>query len=363
MRDKNLLVKLPVTMIFILLLYFPLVDRVFKLTPQQMLPENRIPGKKGQFTFPLRSHLIRANNFIKYKWFGVSAVPKVIAGKEGWLFQARENKPPDRAGYFSSIQPFTPQELEQWRRVLEQRRQWLAKRDIHYLLILAPDKSTIYPEYLPDSLQPFYRQSRLDQLAAYLKKHSTVPLVELRPALLAAKNQGLIYYKTDSHWNPYGACIAYGEIIKHLAAHSGKSEPMVPADFKIRRRRNRSGGNLAIMLSLQDRVLREERLKLIPRTPFRVQEANLPQVTFARTVKPEAFQCPGADFPNAVMFHDSFGRQLKPFLTRHFSRIVYIRDWGFRFNLAVIREENPKIVMDEIAEHFLYSKILSEPQQ
>jgi hypothetical protein len=35
------------------------------------------------------------------------------------------------------------------------------------------------------------------------------------------------------------------------------------------------------------------------------------------------------------MFHDSFARKLKPFLSQHFSRIVYLRDWGFHFHAFI----------------------------
>jgi hypothetical protein len=56
------------------------------------------------------------------------------------------------------------------------------------------------------------------------------------------------------------------------------------------------------------------------------------------------------------MFHDSCGRRLKPFFARLFARIIYIRDWGFNFNARLVGAENPAIVIDEIAEWYLYNR-------
>ena len=61
------------------------------------------------------------------------------------------------------------QELEKWQHVFENRRDWLAARGIPYLIVFAPNKSTIYPEHMPSAYNPVHTQSRLDQLMAHLK--------------------------------------------------------------------------------------------------------------------------------------------------------------------------------------------------
>lgn len=375
MKETNVGVKLPLSLIFLFIICLPPADDFFHIAVEKRLPEKRRQEQKGtvaldsvfqyiqQYTryfndgFLFRGQLIRFHNKIRYKWFNVSAVPRVIAGKEGWLFQARKNEEPGTPGYFNSIRPFTNRQLEEWRRLVEQRRQWLAQRGIDYLLILVPDKSSVYPEYLPDSLRPLYRRSRLDQLAAYLRTNSDAAVLDVGEALRASKNESPVYYKTDSHWNEYGAWIAYREIVTTLAHRFENVSPLPRSDFRLRMRKNRPGGNLAVMLSLHKTLFREGRSKLIPRTPFRYERADLPAVRLSRSVKADAFQCDGAGFPKAVMFHDSFGRKLKSFLPEHFSRVVFIRDWGFRFHGEVIEKEKPAIVLDEIAEHFLYDAI------
>jgi len=366
MKDTNVGVKLPLCLVFLIVIFIPLANGFFRFVPEEQLQEKREPEQKGgiqQYTryyndrFLFRAPLIRFHNKLKYRWFNVSAVPKVIIGKDGWLFQAWKNEEPGTPGYFPSIQPFTPGQLEEWGRLVEQRRQWLAQRGIDYLLILVPDKGAVYPEYLPDSLRSFYRRSRLTQLSEYLKKNSDVAVLDLGDVLWAAKKDVILYCKTDSHWNLYGACIAAGAIIDRLSERFPNIEPLDLSDFELRIRKKRQGGNLAIMLSLQRSLFREDWVGMRPRVPFRAEKAPPPPVKNIRTVKGEAFQRTGPGLPRAVMFHDSFGVRLKRYLSEHFSRVVFLRDWGFRFHAYEVKKEAPDIVLDEISEFFLYGAI------
>ena len=40
--------------------------------------------------------------------------------------------------------------------------------------------------------------------------------MDVRPALIAAKSSGILYYRTDTHWNDWGAFIAYQQIIAQV---------------------------------------------------------------------------------------------------------------------------------------------------
>jgi len=43
--------------------------------------------------------------------------------------------------------------------------------------------------------------TRLDQLVAHLRAHSNVAVVDPRDALRTAKAGGILYLRTDTHWN------------------------------------------------------------------------------------------------------------------------------------------------------------------
>lgn len=314
--------------------------------------------------FVFRNILIYLNNWLTVKIFNISPVKSVILGKDDWLFQAKENLLPHEPAYFSSIQPFTFNEMEKWRIALEQRQRWLEKRDILYVFIPVPDKSTIYPEFLPDHIQAFYSRSRLDQLIQHLKRFSAVNVLDLRSALLKFKKDFLLYHKTDSHWNDYGIFFSTGEIIAFLASHfpNKKMNPMKVSDFRIRKT-GKGDGNLARMLFLKDKRFREKRIRLRKKTPKPWYITRIPpSIRISKDLRPLVTENQRADLAKAIMFHDSSGIGLRPFLSENFGRIFYIRDWDFRFWTRIIDHEKPDVVLDEISEHFLYNRLLINPK-
>ena len=86
--------------------------------------------------------------------------------------------------HFEGVNQFAAQDLEDWKALLEHRRDWLALRGIKYIFIVAPDKDSIYPEYLPDWMTKVRSHTKLDQFFDYMHLHSTVEVLDLRPTLL-----------------------------------------------------------------------------------------------------------------------------------------------------------------------------------
>jgi alginate O-acetyltransferase complex protein AlgJ len=296
--------------------------------------------------FGFRSALIRGQALAKVQWLKVSSSADVICGKADWLFYASE----DSIASYRAMQPFSEEQLKSWKRALEGRRRWLAQRNVRYIFTVAPDKHTIYPEYMPEQIRPVREASRLDQLIGYLKENSEVEVLDLRPVLLSAKRRHPIYYQTDTHWNDYGALVAYQAIARAMSQTLPAIQPLREADFELQTGRL-PGGDLAGMLGLAD-VLWESTVSLHPRQPFRASAANQPLdrrliesgATFASEQR-------NSQLPRMVMFRDSFANRLIPFLAENFSRAVYVWDKGFQ--LALIEQERPDIVLDEMAERKL----------
>lgn len=371
---------LNMVLIFIIIIFFPLVDDLIDATGDEnvhSLQEKRVKADKPSFRFDSlftflrryryyyndhfgpRSLLIPLHNYIKVKAFGISPIPMVTIGKDGWLYLARQNRQVGEIEYYRSLEPFTKEELEQWRTVLEQRRDYLARRGIHYLFVIAPNKSTIYPEYLPDSIRPVHKQSRLDQLVAYVKTHSDVSILDLRDVMFAGKKERRVYRKTDSHWNRYGAYLAYAEIMKSLSRFFKDARAMPISAFEITEK-ERHGGDLAIMLSLQNNIFRDSVIDVTYKRPAAAQEGK-PLKRQYPGVNQSVIENPGGTLPTALMVHDSFANRFKVFLSEHFRRIIYLRDWNLNFYPDLIKKEKPGVVIDEMAERFLLEKAPSLP--
>src|SRR5580704_6432935 len=136
--------------------------------------------------FAFRNTLIRGVAIGSYHGVGQKNANRIIVGKEGWLFYASDEKYLADRG----LDPFSESDLNAWQALLERRDKYFRDRGIALVVVIPPDKQTIYPEYMPDEFAHPPRPSRLDQLIARLKeRHSPVHLVDLRPALLEAKQR------------------------------------------------------------------------------------------------------------------------------------------------------------------------------
>jgi len=366
-------------LIFLVFIYFPIVNDVLHVAKKFHLQEKRAQVKKPDLRFDalyeflakyrryykdnfnLRNILIYLNNLYKVKLYGFSPVSKTIIGKNGWLFMAKESENVNEVDYFRSIKLFSKKELKHWRNALEQRRGWLANRGIHYFFIIIPNKSTIYSEFMPDFIHPVRNRSRLDQLLDYLKKNSDFQIIDVRKVLINAKKDREVYCKTDSHWNEYGAYIAYREIMRYIGEYFENIKPIHVSNFKIEIK-NRFGGDLAITLSLHNKVYREDYIGFKSKIPLKARGRRLGNIS--EYVSQTCMECKIPGLLNAVMFHDSFVHELKPFISEHFSRILYIWDrLGMKFYTDIIKREKPKIVIEEMAERFLMNKKLNNPDE
>jgi alginate O-acetyltransferase complex protein AlgJ len=116
-----------------------------------------------------------------------------MIGSDGWLFYTDDNAFDD----YRSRTMFTPTELAAWKRILEQRRDWLAAHGSHYLVVLVPDKHVVYGEHIPRSIRRVGEDAS-QQLAAYLRKNTTLDVLNLAPALDRAKHDERIYQWRDA---------------------------------------------------------------------------------------------------------------------------------------------------------------------
>ena len=306
----------------------------------------------GQFKYYLSDHfgfrslLIRLHGTLMVKGLGVTSNPAVILGKDGWLYLGNDGSLED----WRNIDPFTPDELEQWRRMLEARNAFCARLGIPYLFVVAPSKYDIYPEYMPDALTRVGTQCRLDQLLAYLhQKHSPVQVLDLRVALLEARKVGVrLFQRTDTHWNDPGAFVAYGAIMAAVQQKLPNARPLSASDFEPLST-IRPGMDLAGLLGLND-VLQEESLDLRPKVQLRlphVEQNDVVPITVAPAARGQ---------PSIVMFRDSFMTTVLPFVAQGFGRGVYL--WEDGFDRKLVEDERPDIVVQEIAQRKLMRPVM-----
>lgn len=300
--------------------------------------------------FGLRSRFIRWYGETRLFVLGVSPAASVINGRHGFFFYADDMAMED----YASDDPLTPEALANWRDALVRARRWLDARRIGFVFVIAPDKHVVYAEEMPESIRRVGAMSRTDQMYGSLLDTGFV--LDIRPALFAAKASERIYFKTDTHWNDRGAQVAYEAIITAARVHVPAIPPAwTRADFEPIVR-VREAGDLAGMMGLK-RVLREEDLSLAPRRPRLARVVDPPGAAETDEEGRLVTEIPGSTLPRAVIFRDSFTSRLVPFLSEHFSRAVYL--WQNDFDAQIIDQEKPDVVIQQIVGRHLYNFIPS----
>lgn len=292
------------------------------------------------FNHYYRGHdtLVRAYNRLQLDIFHKTVFPTVLVGKDGWLFWTGENSMED----FQNIQPFIGDDLKQIQAGLDGLNARLNAQGIHFLVVVAPNKTTLYPEYLPENIHKIGPQSRLDQLMGFMNAHGQTTILDLRPALESARQERQIYHATDSHWNDYGALVAANEIIGALHPVFPSLQPHPLADYTPVT--ETFTGDLARLLLSEDHF-RETTDMLEPRFTRRFKFLPPDEESRVITIQPDE------GLPRAVIFRDSFAMALIPFLSDHFSQAVYV--WDFNVDEALIAAEKPDVVILEMAERYL----------
>lgn len=354
---------------FLALIWLPTLDSFFGLDKAPTPNEKRAPAKFPEFNasvegirqflagleayysdhFGFRKRLIRWEHRWKRGLFKESTLSDVMIGRDGWLFYAGDNM----IDHARATKSYTPDQLAAWKELLEGRRDWCAKRGIKYIFAVPPDKHSIYPEYLPEWMTRVGNQTKYDQFVAYMKAHSNVPVVDLRPALLEAKKTQRTYLFTDTHWNWYGGFIAYQTVIKNLSAQMPELKPLTVDAFE-QKFRQEPGGDLAGMLGQEQSMPEKDYVLLEPKPPLQplkiITETNLLGKKWVKGGEPMITENPHAT-GKAILFRDSFAGGWVPYLGYHFNKVIYL--WQYNWDKAFIEKEKPEVIIDEMLERFL----------
>lgn len=309
--------------------------------------------------FGFREQLIRGHHYLKAMVFGVSPVEKVLIGREGWLYFTVNDMVKD----FQGQVPFSAAELAGIKNNLERRQATLSQLGIRYLLVLAPNKNSIYPEYLPDYLQERQGVTRLAQLVGSLRQGTTVPVLDLRPPLLAEKARlgkgALLYLTKDTHWNHRGAFTAYQAIMAAIRQWYPEAVGLTEEDL-VQEIRPSVRGDLANMLALKDLLPEQAPFWSVRRARSqRDEEFGAFLGSFADRY-PESYRLPfmtkgGATPRTVVVFRDSFFTDIAPFVSESFQHATYFYEPYNEQIMAQLLAANikPDIVVEEIIERDL----------
>ena len=273
--------------------------------------------------FSLRQELITLWAHVE-ALFGESAEDGVILGSDGWLYYA------DELADYTGTEPMTERQVFAAARNLALMREYAEGLGADFVFTIAPNKSSLYPEHMPAYPRSGERTDA-ERLAAELEAQDVnyVNLFEL-----FAAEDATLYFAHDSHWTSRGAALAADALNAALGVESRFADGY---EFESRAHT----GDLFEMLYPAGRDTETD------------DAPTGLAFTQGEGVRPDSItiDTEGAGEGRLLMFRDSFGELLYPFMAEGFAEARFSRQAAYDLTLA--EELSADCVVIEIVERNL----------
>lgn len=287
-------------------------------------------GDYFQEHFAFRNEMVTANAVVNGKGLGVSTAGGVIQGTDGWLYYK------DSLADYLGTEPMSERALFNLAHNLSMMQEYLTSKGIQFLFTVAPNKNTLYDENMPYYDRVIVDEiHNLDRLKPYLEEEG-VAYADLQ-ALFESEDE-VLYHERDSHWNNKGAALA-GE---YLMSQLGKEyDSYSDEEFEIRWDFEGDLDKMLYPLAMTPEkeiyYQREDSFTYVGEVGSNFD----PKIT---TVNPS---CSGS----LVMYRDSFGNALLPFMANAYGNAYFSR--GVPYQLSDVDTNAADTVIAERAERFL----------
>jgi len=302
--------------------------------------------------FAMRGIMTNAYNRMNAK-AGAEVLNGVAIGLDDWLYYMYDNSDADikRESHYSQ------EELDNICAAQQRTKEHLESKGIAYFLMVCPDKHTVYPEFLPEGLSGYEGESRFDGMARAINENTGVTLVDTRQAVIDAKGEGRLFFKTDTHWNAYGAYIGYSELMDAVAVDFPNVRKVSMDEVEVDVTDPWTGGDMSGFIGQSETmtdVLYNFRVTdagaELMNTPY-PQTSTDPERPVLRYTNPSH-----PELPSAVIFRDSFVARdsgctlMLPLLAESFSRVSVV--WSTAVLNHIVEYEEPDMVIMEYVERY-----------
>ena len=373
MKQSNPIYALILIILFSVWIWVPFVYNALSKAPEKTVSvvENRMLAESPKLDmslldpfpnayekyfkdhFPEREEMISFySRFSFYYFFHKSPLPdEVVIGQDNWLFTSGK----ERKVYEGKF-TLTQSQVSLIADSLHERAIYYKKKGIAFYITIVPTKSEIYPEHLPSFYTRKKQGTITDLIINNLRKDTLLHLIELKDTLLANKKNGVIFYRTDNHWNSLGAYFVYRTILNRMKKDFPRLNPLKQTDFTLIGWRFQ-GGNLAAQAGLWPYMKEMIFYPVIHHSQAREGKKSgyPPPLGFGYPEEYEQVRStPDTLLPNILIIRDSFFSPMINLFSENFRRSVYIFDgWQYGINKEILENEKPDIVLLEIFEPYL----------
>ena len=203
---------------FYFYLLISVVSCGFLLLPTANIIESGWPKEYNKRSFDGLFSLDFLETHINYSLFnlGVSGnYKKIVIGTDGWMFLGDFYKKGLSRNRNIESSIISDQEIDRWISSMIARKAWLASKGVEMIFAIAPNKHSIYPEFLPEWMSIQHPNST-DRLVAR-SKIDGFNIIDMRVELLELKKSTpFLYNRTDTHWTGLGAYFGYRMLMQSL---------------------------------------------------------------------------------------------------------------------------------------------------
>ena len=157
--------------------------------------------------FAFRPDLVTLYAQLNAGIFAQSTSDQVIVGRDGWLFFT-----PTLNDYVR-VDTMSDDEIGRLVKTLAIEQAWLNSRGVDFIFTIAPNKSSVYGQYMPGRYIVSDARNNAEMLGDALFG-SGVNYVNMYDALGGGDEQ--LYHKLDTHWNNTGALTAANALLGRL---------------------------------------------------------------------------------------------------------------------------------------------------
>ena len=275
--------------------------------------------------FAFRQQFVTFDGYVKSGLFGTSPNDDVIKGKDGWLYYG------ETINDFLNIDTLTDRGINNIKNNLEIINDYCNENEVKFIFTIAPNKNSVYPEYMPSRYVPADDTGNYEKLSEIFDEN--FPYCNMKEVILSADANIPLYHKKDTHWNNLGAYSG------HIALMNMLEKESCPA------------GNWTVQ---------NDRMGDLTEMIYPAGKADDAQVysdyqyTYRYTGRFKALDdmtintvCEGKT-GNLLMFRDSYGEAILPFMAECFGKAEFSRIVPYR--LDKIGGENADTLIIEIVE-------------
>ncbi len=303
--------------------------------------------------FPFRSFLIKKFYTVRKS---IKDNPKVIIGKNDWIFLNSSPfntyaKTDNSLGDFTGKTLLSDEEAAEYEKKIKAQKDYFDEKGIRFLIMIPPNKMSVYSEYAPKAYRKLRAErSRYEQTEEAIRK-AGIPFINLKKLFEKDKGEYPLYYRTDTHWNDFGAYKAFQHLMNILMKKVPDIENVVAEPSPCGDNYRMSGAAEKCSDTHYKPVL-----------TFKSAEEQ------CSSPEPGYMICTNDTAPykeHVLIGRDSFTERLVPYFGKTFKKTTFI--WSGKISdeqmFDIIKTEKPDIVLYNYAERNLSQTAKDVPEE